>query len=119
MCIEQYKLELKCLISNYLKENDNLKTFEEACLYYLKGYKVRRYITPDIIELEEKIKPLRSKYNKCWDDCWVYNDSFGKKLTNEKYNIDDMLSPLESFDKHKNDWHREYKIWEINNTKGE
>jgi hypothetical protein len=108
------KEELKKLNEHLLKENKNLKTTEEACTLYLKGYKLRRYITSEIIELMHKIKPTkRNNYNNIWDYCWVFNTGAGKQITNEKYSVNDLLSPIEVYDKYKNNELREFKLWEI------
>lgn len=108
------KEELKKLNEHLLKENKNLKTNEEACLFYLKGYKVRRFITADIDNLMNQIKPIKRRHDySIWDDCWVFNIGAGKQITNINHTEYELLSPIEAYDKYKCDELREFKLWEV------
>lgn len=108
--------KLNSIINNKL-ENDNSVCFvEDAIDYYLKGYKVRRYITKEIFELHNEIQFLKRKRianSNDWEDNWVYNDGSGKKLKYkpEGFSNDWLLSPIESFER--NGSIDKTRLWQI------
>lgn len=85
---------------------------KEAILAYLDGKKVRRYmpmeefINHNEIQLKEG-KRITDKHS--WWENWVWNDGSGKKV--KKYDINEVLSPIEAFERN---GYNPNKKWEIN-----
>ena len=85
---------------------------KEAILAYLDGKKVRRYmpmeefIKHNEIQLNEG-KRITDKHS--WWENWVWNDGSGKKV--KKYDINEVLSPIEAFERN---GYNLNKKWEIN-----
>ena len=79
------------------KESNDLVYINDAVLAYLEGAKVKRYITKEIIDIQNEILKLQNKrtteINK-WETSWVYNDN-GKKLTNKE--LEDLLKEIKNY----------------------
>ena len=85
---------------------------KEAIIAYLDGKKVRRYIPMDefIKDNETRLKEgKRISYRHSWWENWVWNDGSGKKV--KKYDINEVLSPIEAFERN---GYSPNKKWEIN-----
>ena len=85
---------------------------KEAILAYLDGKKVRRYIPMEEFINHNKVQlkeGKRTSSRHSWWNNWVWNDGSGKKV--KRYDINEVLSPIEAFERSKFDPN---KKWEIN-----
>lgn len=84
---------------------------KEAILAYLEGKKVRRYIPMEeyIKYNETQLKERKRTSNRhSWWENWVWNDGSGKKI--KKYDINEVLSPMEAFERSGLDPNKKWEI---------
>lgn len=85
----------------------------KAAKYYLKGYKVRRYITTEMFNEFNKLAELagkRTSKENLWFNNWVWLSNEGKQFKSDN----GVVTPFESLEKNV---YNKKNLWEIKGKK--
>lgn len=109
---EELLIKLEKKLINLKNKNNKLVYIDEAIIHYVNGGKVRRYMDSSILELVNQISIVEKKrkiFENKWINTWLYYNN-GKKTTNPNISSEDLLSPLEVFER---EGFNRYKLWEV------
>jgi hypothetical protein len=75
-------------------------SLKEAIIYYVDGYKVRRYITDEMFAQDVENQKIngdrRIPETNIWKNIWVWHED-GRKTCTDIDLVDRIFTPLESF----------------------